>query len=155
MQRIPRLTFAAVPAVLAAWLFVPATASAGDAARAATPPAAAAPAAQPAPAKMTPMTQEQLLEHMRRHPDHVFVLDVRTPQEYAEGHVPGAVNVPHDQVASRLAEVPKDKDVVLYCRSGRRAGLAADVLAANGYTRLSHLEGDMTAWVEKGRPVEK
>jgi rhodanese-related sulfurtransferase len=63
--------------------------------------------------------------------------------------------VPYDQVASRLAEVPKDKDVVLYCRSGRRAGLAADVLAAQGYTRLSHLEGDMTAWVEKGRPVEK
>jgi rhodanese-related sulfurtransferase len=104
---------------------------------------------------MTPMTQEQLLEHLRSHPDHLFVLDVRTPQEFAEGHVPGAVNVPYDQVASRLAEVPKDKDVVLYCRSGRRAGLAADVLAAQGYTRLSHLEGDMTAWVEKGRPVEK
>ncbi|HET9694739.1 MAG TPA: rhodanese-like domain-containing protein [Steroidobacteraceae bacterium] len=106
-------------------------------------------------AAATPMTQDQLLEHQSKHPDHLFVLDVRTPQEYAEGHVPGAVNVPHDQLASRLAEVPKDKDVVLYCRSGRRAGLAADLLKANGYTRLSHLEGDMQAWVEKGRPVEK
>ena len=82
----------------------------------------------------TPMSQEALLEHQSRHPDHLFVLDVRTPQEYAEGHVPGAVNVPYDQLASRLAEVPKDKDVVLYCKSGRRAGIAADVLAANGYT---------------------
>ena len=109
----------------------------------------------PPPAKVTPMTQEQLLEHQAKHPDHLFVLDVRTPDEYAEGHVPGAVNVPHDQLASRVAEVPKDKDVVLYCRSGRRAALAADVLTAHGYTRLSHLEGDMQAWVEKGRQVEK
>jgi len=101
------------------------------------------------------MSQEALLEHQSKHPKHLLVLDVRTPQEYADGHVPGAVNVPYDQLASRLAEVPKDKDVVLYCKSGRRAGIAADVLAANGYTRLSHLEGDMNAWVEKGRPVVK
>ena len=114
--------------------------------------AALAVAGEPA---ATPMSQEALLEHQSKHPGHLFVLDVRTPQEYAEGHVPGAVNVPYDQLASRLAEVPKDKDVVLYCKSGRRAGIAADVLAANGYTRLSHLEGDMNAWIEKGRPVAK
>jgi rhodanese-related sulfurtransferase len=104
---------------------------------------------------VAPMSQEALLEHQSSHPDHLFVLDVRTPQEYAEGHVPGAVNVPQEQLASRLAEVPKDKDVVIYCRSGRRSALAADVLAANGYSRLSHLEGDMNAWVAKGRPVAK
>jgi len=100
------------------------------------------------------MSQEQLLEHQAKHPQHLFVLDVRSPEEFAAGHVPGAVNVPYDQIASRLVDVPKDKDVVLYCRSGRRAGIAAEVLQANGYTRLSHLEGDMNAWVEKGRPVE-
>ena len=116
-------------------------------------PAATAPAS--AAAAVAPMSQEALLEHQSRHPDHLFVLDVRTPQEYAEGHVPGAVNVPHDQLASRLAEVPKDKDVVIYCKSGRRSALAADVLAANGYSRLSHLEGDMNAWVAKGRPIAK
>lgn len=101
------------------------------------------------------MTQEQLVEHLAKHPQHLFVLDVRTPEEYAEGHVPGAVNVPHDQLASRLAEVPKDKDVVVYCRSGRRSALATDVLAANGYQRVSHLEGDIQAWLARGRPVEK
>jgi phage shock protein E len=120
-------------------------------------PVATAPASAPAhaAAAVVPMSQEALLEHQSGHPDHLFVLDVRTPQEYAEGHVPGAVNVPQDQLASRLAEVPKDKDVVLYCKSGRRAAIAADVLAANGYTRLSHLEGDMNAWLAKGRPVAK
>ncbi len=120
-------------------------------------PVATATASAPAPAAVAvaPMSQEALLEHQARHPDHLFVLDVRTPQEYAEGHVPGAVNVPHDKLAARLAEVPKDKDVVLYCKSGRRTAIAADVLAANGYTRLSHLEGDMNAWVARGRPIEK
>jgi len=83
------------------------------------------------------------------------VLDVRTPEEFAAGHVPGAVNISHEQLAARLAEVPKDKDVVLYCRSGKRAGMAADVLRANGYTRLSHLEGDMLAWSANGRPIAK
>ncbi len=120
-------------------------------------PVATASASAPTAAAtaVAPMSQEALLEHQSRHPDHLFVLDVRTPQEFAEGHVPGAVNVPYDQLASRLAEVPKDKDVVLYCKSGRRAGIAADVLAANGYQRLSHLEGDMPAWVAKGHPVAK
>ena len=140
----------------ALWVAFTALAVAGEPAttpaQAASVPAGAA--AQPA-AVMAPMSQEALLERQSKHPEHLFVLDVRTPQEYAEGHVPGAVNVPYDQLASRLAEVPKDKDVVLYCKSGRRAGIAADVLAANGYTRLSHLEGDMNAWVEKGRPIAK
>jgi rhodanese-related sulfurtransferase len=128
---------------------------AGVPASAAETTPAAAPAAKPAAASVTPMSQEQLLEHQAKHPQHLFVLDVRSPEEFKEGHVPGAVNVPYDQIASRLADVPKDKDVVLYCRTGRRAGIAAEVLQANGYTRLSHLEGDMTEWVEKGRPVEK
>jgi rhodanese-related sulfurtransferase len=116
--------------------------------------ALAAEPAQPAPQVAT-MTQDQLLEHQARHPDHLYVLDVRTPEEFAAGHVPGAHNVPHDQLASRLAEVPKDKDLVLYCRSGRRVGLAVEVLAAHGYTRLSHLEGDMQGWLERGRPVAR
>jgi phage shock protein E len=122
-------------------------------------PAAAAKAVVPAvpataqPAVMKPMSQDQLLEHQSKHAGSLYVLDVRSPEEFREGHVPGAVNVPYDQIAARIAEVPKDKDVVLYCRSGRRAGIAADVLAASGYTRLSHLEGDMQAWIAQGRPV--
>jgi rhodanese-related sulfurtransferase len=140
--------------LLGAFAVVAAVPAAEPAASAAKPaPAAAAPAS--APAKVTPMTQEQLLEHQAKHPAHLFVLDVRSPEEFREGHVPGAVNIPYDQMAARLSEVPKDKDVVLYCRSGRRAGIAAGVLQSNGYTRLSHLEGDMLAWTEQGRPVTK
>jgi len=103
---------------------------------------------------MQPLTQDAFLALPRSGEQAPFVLDVRTPEEFVAGHVPGAVNIPYDQVAARIAEVPRDKDVVLYCRSGRRAGMAAEVLATNGYTRLQHLEGDMIAWQEQHRPVE-
>jgi len=113
--------------------------------------AAGALAAGPAP---VPISQDTLLERQQKGDEAAFVLDVRSPEEYASGHVPGAVNIPYDQIASRIAEVPKDQDVVLYCKSGRRAGIAAEVLAGQGYTRLQHLEGDIVAWVDKGRPIE-
>jgi rhodanese-related sulfurtransferase len=115
--------------------------------------AASAPAAA-ASASLPLISPQALLERQAKKDQSLFVLDVRTPEEYAAGHVPGAVNVPYDQVASHLAEIPKDKEVVLYCRSGRRTGLAAEVLEANGYTKLVHLQGDMQAWLQDGRPVE-
>jgi len=127
-------------------------ASAGDPAVQNAAPATV-PAA-PSAAAIPLVTQDALLARQAKHDSALLVIDVRSPEEFAQGHVPGAVNIPQDQVASRLAEVPKDKDVVLYCRSGRRTALAADVLSANGYTRLSHLEGDMNAWLEKGRPIQ-
>lgn len=122
---------------------------------AATFVAALAFAGEPAAPAATPLSEDALLARQAKHDASLFVLDVRTPEEFAAGHVPGAVNIPHDQVAARLADVPKNKDVVLYCRSGRRAGIAADTLAAAGYKRLFHLEGDMLAWTAQGRPVEK
>jgi rhodanese-related sulfurtransferase len=67
----------------------------------------------------------------------ITVIDVRTPDEFATGHVPGARNIPHDEVGRRIAEVgPADAPVLLYCRSGRRSALAAQTLRERGYTRL-------------------
>lgn len=69
--------------------------------------------------------------------DGVKVVDVRTPQEFAAGHVPGAVNIPYDQMATRAAELgPPSTPVLLYCRSGRRSGVAAQTLKEKGFTRL-------------------
>jgi rhodanese-related sulfurtransferase len=104
--------------------------------------------------EVAPLSQDAFLALPKSGDKAPFVLDVRAPEEYVTGHVPGAVNIPHDQIAARLAEVPKDKDVVLYCRSGRRAAMAGEVLSGNGYTRLQHLEGDIMGWQEKQRPVE-
>lgn len=86
------------------------------------------------------------------------ILDVRTPEEYAAGHVPGAINIPFDQVKDRLAEIGpgKDRPIVVYCRSGRRAAKALAVLHGAGYTHLSHMTGDMLAWKEdEGRSAAK
>lgn len=117
----------------------------------ATPPTAAKGAV------VKPITADELLARQHAKDASLAVLDVRTPEEFAEGHVPGAVNVPHDQVESRLAELQslRDKDVVLYCRSGRRAGMAAETLQKAGFTRLQHLEGDMQGWTAAGRPTAK
>ncbi len=112
-------------------------------------------AAQGAPAPpVTQVSQQALLDMQANKDASLFLLDVRRPDEFAAGHIPGAVNIPYDQVAARLGEIPKDDEVVLYCHSGRRAGLAAEVLAANGYTKLAHLQGDMQGWQSAGRPVE-
>jgi len=84
--------------------------------------------------------------------DAPLVLDVRTPAEFASGHVPGAVNIPHTELPARLDELGSDRDreVVVYCESGRRAGWAEQALREAGFTRVHHLEGDMRAWRSDG-----
>ena len=85
----------------------------------------------------------------------LLVLDVRTPAEYAAGHVPGAVNIPHAELGARIAELDgeRERDIVVYCRTGVRAGQALEVLDKAGFTRLFHLKGDYTRWSEEKRPV--
>lgn len=87
----------------------------------------------------------------------LVVLDVRTPEEFAAGHVPGAVNIPHTELAARIAELEgaRDSDIVVYCRTGRRTAMALEVLEKSGFKRLLHLQGDYTRWSEEQRPVVK
>ncbi len=124
-----------------------------------TPATAPTQTSAPAPASATPalISQADLLARTAQKDSDLVVLDVRTPEEFAAGHVPGARNVSHDQLSAKLAELSalKDKPVVLYCRSGRRSALAADVLSRAGFTKLLHLEGDWLAWEAANRPVER
>jgi phage shock protein E len=110
------------------------------------PAAVAAPSAEQA--TMTGVTPVELAARVERRDPDLVVLDVRSAEEFAAGHVPGARNVAHDQLHARLQDLAadKDKDVVLYCRSGRRALHAARILRDAGFTRLLHLEGDYPAW---------
>lgn len=94
-------------------------------------------------------------EFTQRPPGSYLILDVRTSQEYAAGHLDGALNISHDQLEAQLpglrqyASVP----VLLYCKSGKRAGKAAETLSKAGFTNLNHLEGDFDGWVAAGLPV--
>jgi phage shock protein E len=89
-----------------------------------------------------------------RSPASVYVIDVRTPAEFDEGRIPGAVNIPLDELDVRLADVPKGRLVVVYCESGKRARSAEKLLATSGHD-VRHLEGDMRAWRNAELDVER
>lgn len=82
-------------------------------------------------------------------------IDVRTPEEYAGGHIRGAKLIPLQELEQRLAEVPKDRQVYLYCHSGRRSADASKILVKAGYTNIENVSGGITAWREAGYPTVK
>lgn len=85
-----------------------------------------------------------------------LVLDVRSEREFAAGHIPGALNIPHDQLASRLGELPTDRssEIVVHCQSGKRAAAAEAVLADAGYSGWRDLSGHWAGWSAAGLPQE-
>lgn len=99
--------------------------------------------------------QETLLSRLRARDPDLVVVDVRTPEEYAAGHIEGALNIAYDQLPARGAELAhaKHKDIVLYCRSGRRTAIAVETLHDQGFARVLHLDGDMLAWHAARRPL--
>ncbi|MGH3298756.1 MAG: ArsR/SmtB family transcription factor [Trebonia sp.] len=103
-------------------------------------------------AALEPVAQDELSRRMRD--GQVLVLDVRPAAEYAAGHIPGAVSVPHDQLAARLAELPGGTDIVAYCR-GRYCVFAPDavrLLRARGFSARP-LKGGLPDWRLAGLPV--
>jgi len=82
-----------------------------------------------------------------------MLIDVRTPDEFATGHIHGAVNISVDTLQSHLDEVPRDIPVVVYCHSGNRSGQAAQILTQAGYSSLYDL-GGINTWEAQGFPIE-
>ena len=78
-----------------------------------------------------------------------LLVDVRTPEEFAGGHIEGSVNIPLDSLAKRMDEIPQDQPVVVYCRSGNRSNTAAQMLIQAGYTDVYDL-GGIIAWQAQG-----
>jgi rhodanese-related sulfurtransferase len=85
--------------------------------------------------------------------DGAFMLDVREPDEWAAGHIPGATLIPLGQLSSRIAEVPRDRTVVTVCRSGNRSAQARDILFNAGYEAVASMTGGMNEWTAAGFPV--
>jgi len=82
-----------------------------------------------------------------------FLLDVRTPEEYASGHIADSVNINVETLADHLDEVPRDVPVVVYCRSGNRSATAAQILLDAGYKQVYDL-GGIQDWVAAGYPIQ-
>ena len=83
-----------------------------------------------------------------------YVLDVRTPQEFAEGHIASAVNLPLDQVQGRASEVPGDRPVYVICRSGSRSAQASQFLHKAGKD-IRNVGGGMNDWASAGYPLTR
>lgn len=90
-------------------------------------------------------------------PNIPVILDVRTSGEFASGHIPGAIHIPHTQVSRRLKELEehRDREIVVYCARGPRAYSAESVLRKAGFDKVRHLRGDITGWRRDGRPVTR
>ena len=75
--------------------------------------------------------------------DGYIILDVRTQEEYDEGHIPGATQISHEEIAEKAEEMLTDKDqlILVYCRSGRRSKIAAEALVELGYTNIKEFGG--------------
>jgi len=83
-----------------------------------------------------------------------FLLDVRTPQEFELGHIPGAVNIPNTALRGRVSEVPRDREVVVYCGVGIRAYLSERILRENGHERVGNLVGGWKTWKSATDPQQ-
>jgi rhodanese-related sulfurtransferase len=83
------------------------------------------------------------------------IIDVRTAEEYATGHIPGALNTPFDQGAGRISEVDAPHGVALYCMVGPRARKGEAALLTAGYKTVFHLEGGLAAWQAAGLPTDR
>lgn len=105
----------------------------------------------------TTISQQDLITLMAAPVNKTIVLDVRTAEEFAEGHIAGAINISHEQINANLSKIIafKDKTVVVHCRSGRRAMSAENDLRAAGFSDLRHLEGDMNGWQAADLPIVK
>ncbi|MCB9743672.1 MAG: rhodanese-like domain-containing protein [Alphaproteobacteria bacterium] len=122
-------------------------------------PAAEAPTEAPAAPAASGARRDVNVEALAQDKDAGSVpvlVDVRTPGEFAEGHVPGAVNIPVDELGGRLSELESHKgdEVYLICRSGSRSSRAADQLVAAGYSAVN-VTGGTLAWIDSGRAVEQ
>lgn len=87
----------------------------------------------------------------------VRVLDVRTPEEIAEGHIIGAINLDYNSAnfKSEIAKLDKRRTYLVYCKSGIRSDNAVSMMRAAGFTHLYSLDGGIDAWQEAGKPIEK
>ncbi len=85
----------------------------------------------------------------------VTILDVRNRAEFEAGHLPGALHIPVGYLEERLAELPRDKPIVLHCQGGGRSAIAASVLQKLGVTNATDLRGGYGAWVKAGNPTER
>jgi hydroxyacylglutathione hydrolase len=100
-----------------------------------------------------PVVQEIDVDTLECRSAETMVVDVREPEEYEHGHVPGAINLPQADLASQLAELPRHRPLALICRSGARSLRAAQFLRQVGFEQVMNVQGGTEAWLAAGKPL--
>ena len=93
-------------------------------------------------------------EAFTKYQNGTFVLDVRTQEEWDEFHAPNTTLIPLDQLPSRLNELPRDREIVVVCRSGNRSQQGRDILLNAGFEQVTSMRGGLNEWRASGYPVE-
>jgi rhodanese-related sulfurtransferase len=108
-------------------------------------------------AEQTPeISQQQVVKLLEAPEKNSFViLDVRSPDEFNQGHINGAINIAHHEIETKHSQLSNYKNslVIVHCRSGRRAVSAENTLKEQGFTNVQHLAGDMNAWQDAKLPL--
>lgn len=109
-----------------------------------------------AAAEVEPMISQEQLVTLMNSGEAPPLIDVRTPEEFQAGHIPGAINIPLQEFEQRFDELSayKDREAVLYCESGMRASQGGGWLESQGFDQLRYLDGHMGAWRRAGLPSE-
>lgn len=106
---------------------------------------------------VTHLSQQAFKEKIGGKSANVAIIDIRTPREFSQGRVPGAINIPHDQILQNISLLDKysDKEIVFYCHSGVRVERVTDYLGNINYSKVYHLKGDYRAWRANSQAIEK
>ena len=83
----------------------------------------------------------------------LIIVDVRTREEYDSGHIEGAILIPVSELESRINELSKEEEFLIYCRTGNRSSNSVNILKANGYTKIFHMNDGIIAWIQAGYPT--
>src|SRR3954471_2952289 len=102
----------------------------------------------------SPAVDEIGVDDLETRPNMAMLIDVREPVEYAEGHVPGAVNVPQADLAARLDELPRDQPIFVICQGGYRSLRAAQFLKQMGFGMVESVAGGTAGWSAMGKPLQ-
>lgn len=83
----------------------------------------------------------------------VVLLDVRTPDEFRQAHLRGALLIPLAELQKRVSEVPRNRPLLVYCAVGARSSTAAAILASKGYREIYHMSDGLVGWYKQGFPI--
>ncbi len=101
------------------------------------------------------VTADDVVAMKKAEKNNLIILDVRTPGEFAQGRIPGALLMPINQVPQRMSALPKDRKIIVVCAVGGRSAAVADYLSRNGYTSVMNYSGGMADWAGRGLKMER